>query len=94
MLLTAGKGVQRAIREGCEIEFSQGFADACMVGGGEAAEETEGGQATLLDDGAHMKGEIPVDGLALREVGETGQGVARVGVADEDLAGGQRMPAE
>ena len=94
LLLTAGKGVQRAISERGEIEFSHGFGDPRMVGDGKTAEEAKRGQPALLDHGAYMKGEIPVYGLALREVGETRQGVARVGVADANLAGSEHMPAE
>ena len=48
----------------------------------------------MLDDTAHGDGEIPVDRLALGEVGEARQHVTRVAVAEADLTGGERVPAE
>lgn len=94
LLLPAGEGVQGTLGEVGEFEFGEGFGDAGVVGGGETTEEAESGQAALRDDGADVEREIPVDGLALREVGEAGQGVARVGVADANLARVERVPAE
>lgn len=94
LLLSAGEGMQGTFGKVGEFEFGEGLGDAGVVGGGETTEEAERRQAALRDDGADVEREIPVDGLALRQVGEAGQGVARVGVADANLARMERMPAE
>ena len=94
LLLAAGQGAHGPVGDGSEVEFFESGVDLLAVGGIRAAEKTKRGPSALLDDTAHGDGEIPVDRLALGEVGEAGQDVTRVAVAEADLAGGERVPAE
>jgi hypothetical protein len=48
----------------------------------------------LFDDGADGDGKVPVDQVALRKVGEAGELVVGMVIADTDLAGGQGVPPE
>ena len=48
----------------------------------------------MFDDGADGDGEIPVNEVALGEIGEAGELVVRMVIADTDFAGVERVPAE
>ena len=52
------------------------------------------GVATLLDHGTDGDGEVPVDFRSLGQIGQTGEGVVGVRVADPDLTGTEWVPAK
>ena len=94
LLLAAREHPDLAVGEGGEAEFLQGSVHQFAVGGPQALEKFQGRITALFDHTAHGRGEIPVDGVPLGQVGEARQKVLGMGVTEEDFACGLTVPAE
>lgn len=95
LLLPAGEGADVAVGKVGDAEFFERALDDGVVGGGEFLPKAKGGVAALADKLPHGYGEIPVDIVALGDVGEARELVLEVVVADGDRGVlGKRVPAE